>query len=53
MNEDLQKAYNFAVDLIGHKAVVSDEELNAAIAKLSVLFPDIDKNALKTELLAN
>lgn len=53
MNEDLQKVYNFAVDLIGHKAVVSDEELNAAIAKLSVLFPDIDKNALKTELLAN
>ena len=45
--------YNFAVDLIGHKAVVSDEEINAAIAKLSILFPDFDKEALKAELLAN
>ena len=53
MSEDLQKVYNFAVDLIGHKAVVSDKEINAAIAKLSILFPDFDKEALKAELLAN
>lgn len=53
MSEELKKAYNIAVDIIGHKAVATDEEINAAIASVSLIYKDIDRNALKNELLAN
>ena len=53
MSEELKKAYNIAVDIIGHKAVATDEEINEAIASVSLIYKDIDRNALKNELLAN
>ncbi len=53
MDEKLSKAYRLAVDLIGHKAIIQDEEIEDAIAKVVLLCPDIDKAALKDELLAN
>ena len=46
MSEELKKAYNIAVDIIGHKAVATDEEINAAIASVSLIYKDIDRNAL-------
>lgn len=53
MDEDTRIAYKLAVDIIGHKDVVQDSEINDAIAKVSLIYPTIDKEALKNELLTN
>lgn len=53
MDDTLQTAYNVAVAMIGHKDVVHDEEINEIIDSISGLYPGIDRQALKNELLAN
>ena len=53
MEDILQKAYNIAVDLIGRRTGVTDKEIDDAISSVSMLFPSVDKTALKNELLAN
>lgn len=52
MEDNFQKAYNIAVDYIGRKPQVLDSEISDAIQKVALLFPNIDKIALKNELLA-
>lgn len=53
MDDTLQTAYNVAVAMIGHKDVVQDEEIDKTIDSISHLYPGIDMQALKNELLAN
>ncbi len=53
MDENLKKAYDICRIIIGHKAVATDDEINAAIDKVSQIAEDIDVVALKNELLAN
>lgn len=53
MEDTFQKSYNIAVDLIGRRTGVTDQDIDAAIAKVSMIYPNVDKIALKNELLAN
>lgn len=53
MEEKLDTAYRVAVDIIGHKAVIQDKDITDAIEKVILWYPDIDKAALRKELLAN
>lgn len=53
MEESLQKAYNIAVAMIGHKDVVKDEEIGETIIQVAKIYPGIDRQALRNELLAN
>ena len=52
MDDKLIKAYRVALEIIGHKAVASDIEINNAINDVKTIYKDIDENALKDELLA-
>lgn len=53
MDNKLTQAYRVALEIIGHKAVASDIEINNAINDVKTIYKDIDENALKNELLAN
>lgn len=53
MEDEFRKAYNVAVELIGRKDIVKDEDINNALTNVAILFPRINKEALKRELLAN
>ena len=52
MNESLIKALDMCRVYIGAKRNVTDEDIESAISKILLLFPEVDKASLKDELLA-
>lgn len=52
MNESLMKALDMCRILIGAKRNVTDEDIDLAVSKILLLFPEVDKISLKDELLA-
>ena len=52
MNESLIKALDMCRIYIGTKRNVTDEDIDTAISKIILLFPEVDKTSLKDELLA-
>ena len=52
MNESLIKALDMCRILIGAKRNVTDEDIDLAVSKILLLFPEVDKISLKDELLA-
>lgn len=52
METDYIKVHTIAIDLIGHKNMATDEEIDSAIKNVKLIFKDIDEIALKNDLLA-
>jgi len=52
MNDSYQVAIEICQSIIGRKASVADSEIDNAVVKTKVLYPDIDAVKLKNELLS-
>lgn len=53
MDEQLKKAFNIAKDIIGPKLTATDKEIDDAVSKVSILFPEVKAILLKNYLLAD
>lgn len=52
MNDNYQVAIEICQSIIGRKASVTDSEINDAVVKAKMLYPDVDAIKLKNELLS-
>lgn len=52
MNDSYQIAIEICQSIIGRKASVADKEIDEAVLKAKMLYPDIDAGKLKDELLS-
>ena len=52
MNEEYQKILEVCQSLIGRKPIVSDNEINDATSKAKMLYPNVDTEKLKSDLLS-
>jgi hypothetical protein len=52
MNDNYQVAIEICQSIIGRKASVTDSEINEAVSKAKILYPDIDTAKLKNDLLS-
>ena len=52
MNDNYQIAIEICQSIIGRKASVADNEINNAVVKAKMLYPDIDDVKLKNDLLS-
>ncbi|MDR1896131.1 MAG: Z1 domain-containing protein [Prevotellaceae bacterium] len=52
MSENYQVAIEICQSIIGRKASVTDSEINNAIGKATILYPDVDAVKLKNDLLS-
>jgi hypothetical protein len=52
MNDNYQIAIEICQSIIGRKASVTDSEINNAVGKATVLYPDVNAVKLKNDLLA-
>lgn len=52
MNDNYQIAIEICQSIIGRKASVTDSEINEAVSKAKMLYPDVDTIKLKTDLLS-
>ena len=52
MNDNYQVAIEICQSIIGRKASVADSEINEAVVKTKMLYPDVDAVKLKNDLLS-
>ncbi|MDR1181903.1 MAG: Z1 domain-containing protein [Bacteroidales bacterium] len=52
MNDNYQVAIEICQSIIGRKASVADSEINEAVVKAKMLYPDVDAVKLKNDLLS-
>ena len=52
MNDNYQVAIEICQSIIGRKTSVSDSEINEAVVKAKMLYPDVDAVKLKNDLLS-
>lgn len=52
MNEEYQKILEVCQSIIGRKPSVSDSEINDAVGKAKMLYPNADTEKLKSDLLS-
>ena len=52
MNDNYQVAIEICQSIIGRKASVADSEINEAVVKTKMLYPDVDTVKLKNDLLS-
>ncbi|MDR0506495.1 MAG: hypothetical protein LBH32_06740 [Dysgonamonadaceae bacterium] len=52
MNDNYQVAIEICQSIIGRKASVTDNEINNAVGKATMLYPDVGAVKLKNDLLS-